>query len=716
MNGYNNNKPSYNGSANGQYGNENYKSNANNIGYGYNQPNYAQGYGGYPTYNSQLPVQEAYKQPQLNVPIENLPHSKNKKTKKEKKKGRFGSFIFGFFMGIIFIIVAVVGAGYYVTTSLKVQDLERMLNISIVKDSNAKGLTLYEFIGTVADTNNLTIEKVEGLFGQVLPTTYDATINEITSKYISVPDFRKASINTIITGVNTIVNNINVTDAVDALSDFTNLPGIVVTLLNNKFGSNKFINFVNSLGSNIQSITVQDAIVAYETDSSNNLVVIDETVQEILDFAKQEYGTIPLMSFIQNIEGNLNTTSLLGIVSALDSVIPSEFVAVVSRVYGEDLSIGSFINNFATYLRYLNVEDILDAGEGFGFLFIDELDALIRENFGEVSIVDFLTDIGGQIGSLEIKAVADAFGINYQVSQDVPELNMIEQVVADCVVKEYTVQDVLDNYETIINDRIGDLTVGDIKDMVGIDLTQYIKSLELTDKLSTLATKFEELTLGDVFGESSDNLLNIIKDVKLSEVSDENNGIMAVINDSKISELIDLGVNPSGLMAALGELTIGSLSNEGSIQNAISDLTIADIIDIDHNSSKLMQALADIKIGNLATDAENAVKTLTIADFVTINSSSPAILKAIQNVQIENLASSISGLKIKDIVGADSAVCKLFVDGGDTLLSNIETGMKDFSTLTIVEIAEIAGITDSIPEQFRSYNLQQIIALLNSIE
>lgn len=660
----------------------------------YNDMNYNQGY----EYNNTI----------NNIPSGYIPPQSKVKVKKRTRKF---SFFLGFLTGMVFLLVAVVASTLIVAKTVKISDVERMLNISIVRDDSVKSCTLEQFIRTMTDANTLSVNKVEGIFGEVVPTTYDETINKLTNKYLEIPDFRDAPLATLVPGFSDIINNIVVTDTIDAVEDFAQIPSLLKTFLNMKFGTQKFRDVIDNLGTNIDGITVKDCVDAYKQDCTTNGIEIDEKLNDVLTFASDNLGTISVLQFAKNVEYHLKGLALVSTMTQLDTIFPESVTAIFKRVYGTELSVGNFLDNMESYLNYLYVEDVTGVFDGFGANVPQAITDFLNKYFAKEQFIDFVNNIEAKVYALKIKTIADEFGIQYQITEEKTELNLLEQVVANCVENDYTVQDVINNYETIISDSVGDLTVQDVKDMTGLDITSYIKSLNYTDKLSSLNTKFENLTLGDVFGTTTDKLLNLIKDVKINEVSDPVNGVVGKISDAKISDIIDLGANPSKLLNAISNLSINDLKNDSSIQNAISDLTIADIMDLGTNPSKIIETLGAIKIGELTTK----IDTLQLKDFIDITSASPKILQALKDSTLTNLSDSVNNLTIGSVVSADSSVLKLFTNGASTKLSEIETGMKDFNTMTLQELAEIANTSKTIPAKYQSYTLDQIIDLLSEI-
>ena len=660
----------------------------------YNDMNYNQGY----EYNNTI----------NNIPSGYIPPQSKVKVKKRTRKF---SFFLGFLTGMVFLLIAVVASTLIVAKTVKISDVERMLNISIVRDDSVKSCTLEQFIRTMTDANTLSVNKVEGIFGEVVPTTYDETINKLTNKYLEIPDFRDAPLATLVPGFSDIINNIVVTDTIDAVEDFAQIPSLLKTFLNMKFGTQKFRDVIDNLGTNIDGITVKDCVDAYKQDCTTNGIEIDEKLNDVLTFASDNLGTISVLQFAKNVEYHLKGLALVSTMTQLDTIFPESVTAIFKRVYGTELSVGNFLDNMESYLNYLYVEDVTGVFDGFGANVPQAITDFLNKYFAKEQFIDFVNNIEAKVYALKIKTIADEFGIQYQITEEKTELNLLEQVVANCVENDYTVQDVINNYETIISDSVGDLTVQDVKDMTGLDLTSYIKSLNCSDKLSSLNTKFENLTLGDVFGTTTDKLLNLIKDVKINEVSDPVNGVVGKISDAKISDIIDLGANPSKLLNAISNLSINDLKNDSSIQNAISDLTIADIMDLGTNPSKIIETLGAIKIGELTTK----IDTLQLKDFIDITSASPKILQALKDSTLTNLSDSVNNLTIGSVVSADSSVLKLFTNGASTKLSEIETGMKDFNTMTLQELAEIANTSKTIPAKYQSYTLDQIIDLLSEI-
>ncbi len=87
------------------------------------------------------------------------------------RKGSFGSFIFGFLLGFIFFIVAIVGVGFYAYKNITLSTIEGAVGTNIPVNEEVKNKNLESLIklttDLVNDQNTLTLEKIENTFGIV---------------------------------------------------------------------------------------------------------------------------------------------------------------------------------------------------------------------------------------------------------------------------------------------------------------------------------------------------------------------------------------------------------------------------------------------------------------------------------------------------------------------------------------------------------------------
>ena len=170
--------------------------------------------------------------------------AKDSKQVKVVKKGGFGSFLFGFLFGIIVVIGAVVGVGFYAYKNLTLSTVEGTIGTNIPVNEEVKNKSLESLIkltvDLVTDQNTLTLEKIENSFGIVecvtgntIPVaikkdgnklTYIYSSSEITSDCLDISHLKTTKISELGNEISTFINKLSLED-LQKVADFE-LPDI----------------------------------------------------------------------------------------------------------------------------------------------------------------------------------------------------------------------------------------------------------------------------------------------------------------------------------------------------------------------------------------------------------------------------------------------------------------------------------------------------------
>lgn len=209
------------------------------------------------------------------------------------RHGSFGTFILGVLMGIILVVGAVIGVGYWAYTNVSVKFIEDKTGANIPVSEEIKGKSIEKLIDLTttnfSDVNSITLKKIEDTFGILeglnikipvgfkMSTTgfvviYDET--ELDENSISMASIKTTPLNNISSVFSTVatdVSNLKVNQLFTAEQLSAN--SILSALSDKK---------ITELGSEIQNLKVSDIFSASELSGNQILSALsDKKVSEL---------------------------------------------------------------------------------------------------------------------------------------------------------------------------------------------------------------------------------------------------------------------------------------------------------------------------------------------------------------------------------------------------------------------------------------------------
>lgn len=151
----------------------------------------------------------------------------------------------------------------------------------------------------------------------------------------------------------------------------------------------------------------------------------------------------------------------------------------------------------------------------------------------------------------------------------------------------------------------------------------------------------QDTTIGEVIeiGKDSSKVLYYLKDTKIGELD-------GAIKDMKIKDAIEIhkeddpenGIEKShAIMVKIAEFTLDDLANKEKLQTAIDDLTLGDVVTIGPDAAKLLVSLKDTSIGGLSSAMDNLTLEQVMDDYnVGVLSLVPA------DTRVQDMGSALS--------------------------------------------------------------------------
>lgn len=200
----------------------------------------------------------------------------------------------------------------------------------------------------------------------------------------------------------------------------------------------------------------------------------------------------------------------------------------------------------------------------------------------------------------------------------------------------------------------------------------------------------QDTTIGEVIeiGEDAAEVLVYLKDTKIGELD-------GAIKEMKIGDAIEVGEDSSKVLKYLKDKKLDE------IDGAIKEMTIGDAIEITEESNKVLKYLASSTLEGL----NNKINEMTIGDAVEITADSHAVMQAIAPLTLQELGqksvlqSKINGLKLGDIVTIDSSSAMILqsLAGTGTTIGGLDEAMKGLTIAQVLDNPDV-GVLALLPE------------------
>ena len=333
----------------------------------------------------------------------------------------------------------------------------------------------------------------------------------------------------------TIIEKITVNSLIDTLDKTGSLKGLkeskntyLITFIKDKFGELEIKNFFDDFTNHLNSVTIID---------------LRDYIDNSSDFEKDGNGKIKnktyriffdIIDTITNkiIENNANNFSLYlqnELTTSSITFEESKLIAIVEAYKTNSLDKYVFENE-------TEKEFVLNTEKEFN-------DRINSKEYGtnELRLHSFIEGLFTNVTNLKIEDLCNIFEVKLE-AENGEKLSIYGQLLNK--IKNNTLQEFLDNAETILEDSltsvVKETTIGEVQSAFDINLLQIFKCYNTETPISELLEGFNSLTIGDIIGTTSSNLLRNFTKIKLSEIADTENGFEAIINGLSLGEFVKI--------------------------------------------------------------------------------------------------------------------------------------------------------------------------------
>lgn len=426
----------------------------------------------------------------------------------------------------------------------------------------------------------------------------------------------------------------------------------------------------------------------------------------------------------------------------------------------DELSLGLFLNKNSTdpLIQELSKWNVGSLKDDSNFSNIG-LDKIVVVNENTPKLLTTLIDKGYTIGQLRTAdfyndlTVGDVFNVNQSSVLKALENTSLSDLQKESTIMNLTLEQVLPttDEDSIVykfkdkklselkNLDVFNITLGEIYTDEQIAANNILKALGKNTKIGDLSKPetLNQLHLGDVFTDTSDPIINALKDYRINEIPSKINtltlGTILTIdeedpNTSKI--LIALkGETIQNIPNAINTLTLGTILNidkdaptTTQLMKSIADKTIPEmnsflsnitlgdvmVIDGEHYPDLDKPEVKNTKINDidgLISVLKNHLKLKDVIDIDEDDPKTPVLLKTLQNEYLKDIPDLINDLTLGQLIKIDGDSHPLLIALQSTSLSNLEAKIPD---LELGQILTISGTSHPLLKALQSTQLKDL--------
>ncbi len=246
----------------------------------------------------------------------------------------------------------------------------------------------------------------------------------------------------------------------------------------------------------------------------------------------------------------------------------------------------------------------------------------------DLSILEWIREVAptfNNFASVPIGEIESLMGME-ALSQNICDITGIEIDI----IKESTLRE----FGTTFSENMTVITASEKFGIEFPDLPVFQDQSFLQSPLTTAFSKISDFEISAFveIDETSSPILQNIADLKISQLSDPEEGIDKKINSLKLKEVITIeeeGENKSSvILIRLQDTLVGELGSSET-HDTIMSMTLEEVIDIsEEHSSPALWELRETPIGELgSSQTDDKIKNMEIADLMTIDEQSSNILQ-----------------------------------------------------------------------------------------
>ena len=661
---------------------------------------------------------------------------------KEKKRGGCGTFIGGFFIGALSLILCIVGVGAFLFYRLSLSSIEAAIGIEVpfirgeYETMPLRDL-VKELFGKANDIKNYTIADLSEEKNLVdLPTKIPGTDLDLQGVYDYEITFN---------GRTDKVKNFAVYNEI-----YKDFDGFVDKIIEVVYKINTIDNLLSSLNIDLDTDLNYPAFKSdlYEVSAGNFKSFRQLTISEALDILPYYYS--------------------------YDSMTMQKLIDAV----GIDLSDFKFaekesflhqkLSTLPDYMLALPMEDIIEVKESWEdcLTSVDRIVFLLRKatysDFSEGNLADNIENRLINIGKQNI-TLGELIDLDEDSNPTIKQIGTVKLV-------DLIKGDVEENVIYALTKKVDehgteqDVTLGELFNLSDTDnISQMLKDVKMSDLIGESAQPDvairnamcqEGNTLGKLLGVTAEDsgIIKLLARIELNDLlgseANVSNAIKEALCEDEHGNKVTLATvfeitidsHTSGVVRKMSEiemeglLGIGAITTTDTIESFINGLTIQDIFDDETiNGNVILEALSTYNNGSevVATplsEIPNRIKALTVGDVCTIDESN-RILYKIKDAKLDEIADEIDNLTLRDALGEipEKSIFNLIENYNTVKIKNLtkaynssdpvdERGLKtvDFTienlyNAGIIEETAYHNFIDGHPER-KSWTIDALIA------
>ncbi len=438
---------------------------------------------------------------------------------KRKHSGHFGSFFFGFFIGLLLTLGAIVGVGVFAYYNISINWLNSTFNTNIeigseqLRDLTANKL-LEKVMHVAGDFNNYTLNDLKADFG--------IDVSEIIGNDImgiDISDLKDVPIVNIVDSLQNKFNNLTAEElnGIISLESLDNILNKTNTFYYNEADNKLYkTESFSELAEFDYEIVEEGEPIPVKKVKIKNFDLIDITQQESHQVANIQLRYLPLSTAFNSFSDVIGDLTLEEMETQFNITLPSLF---------DDYKQSKLSELNGIFDTMINDMTLAKMEEDFNITLPS-----IFNDYKETKLSELNTTFNEIIQNLTIEDLQTEFGV--------------------------TLPTFLENYKTSNISQLGsiinNLQLSEILDYKYKNGSWYKGDQQITGILSALAgytvnnidSAIDNLTIKDVFPDRSGVLSLVAESTPIKDIP---SAIMSSINTSTVSKLIKLELLPSSL-------------------------------------------------------------------------------------------------------------------------------------------------------------------------
>ena len=627
--------------------------------------------------------------------------------KRKPARNGGGKFFFGTLFGFFLCIALLAGLGAFIYFKVSVKWVNKTFRTNVTLGSDElDSLTLKTATGHAINL----MKNVDTYTLNDLKTDFGIVIGDEVSGF-DISDLKSVALTKLPDAVQDKISNISA-EEIKGVLDIDSDPDDTMYKIFNK----EQTLYLTISGNNVRFFYDEEKTssnemkdVPYTYDSTNQKITFKKKTVSIADGkvnVKLRY--LPLTKAIDAYAKTLGSTTTLGdLENDYGVTLPSYF---------KNVSRSTSINGLSDAINDLYLADFLEyeyntAGD---FYYIEKgtntvynvgvdkkvegiMNTFARKKVGQLGSIDdeFRNITADEMSSvMDIDSMNNIFGKGWTYYYSANKLYK-ESTHTNEVEFEYTIN----GSNVQVKDKLFPINASD-------EVVIALKYIPMTTAVSTFTSNLgDTLTLKELKDDYGFNLTGFLEkideDTKLNEIE-------TAVKDLYVSDFMGDGTL-TGMMAKLGTLKISDLEDQSAVQTVIDTMTIAEVMEYhqdgsvwkDKNNNTITGIMAAIAGTNIA-DLSDRIDTLKVAEVIEVDAGSPLSLIDAENTNITEIGSAFQVAFMGD--GTPGSAKTLFDMQAVGLIDSTADLTKDLTAYGYagkqvgdLTLAEIVALVSNLP-------------------